>query len=307
MASNRFQYPREVRECQHHLLDSTVWNEFKFRRDDIIIGSYSKSGTTWVQQIVAQLLWKGMEDLNVAEISPWLDCRFPSKGERLAIVEAQTHRRFLKTHLPVDTLVFSPEARYLYLGRDGRDVLWSLYNHHVNMKEEVIWFIDEVPERVGPPLGQAPESVLQYFREWLAEDGYPWWPYWEHIRSWWNIRDLPNVMLLHFADLKADMPAEIRRIGAFLDIPIDESKWEDILEHCSFDYMKAHGEKSVPFGGDLWQGGVKTFMHKGTSGRWRDVLTREDIEQYEMLAREQLGTECANWLSAGSLVSQEAA
>jgi aryl sulfotransferase len=307
MTSKSIQYPKKVRECQHHLLDSTIWNEFKFRNDDIIIGSYSKSGTTWVQQIVAQLLWKGIEDINVAEISPWLDCRFPSKEERLAIVEAQTHRRFFKTHLPVDTLVFSPEARYIYLGRDGRDVLWSLYNHHVNMKKEVIRFIDEVPERVGPPLGHAPTSVLQYFREWLAEDGYPWWPYWEHIRSWWNIKELPNVMLLHFADLKADMPTEIRRIGAFLDIFIDESKWENILEHCSFDYMRTHGEKSVPFGGDLWQGGVKAFMHKGTNGRWRDILTCEDIEQYEQLAREQLGTECANWLSAGRLVSQEAA
>ena len=69
--------------------------------------------------------------------------------------------------------------------------------------------------------------------------------------------------------------------------------------------MKAHGEQSVPFGGDLWEGGVKTFMHKGTSGRWKDVLKREEIEQYERLARERLGIECANWLSAGRLASQE--
>ncbi len=31
-----------------------------------------------------------------------------------------------KTHLPVDALVFSPEAKYLYIGRDGRDVIWSM-------------------------------------------------------------------------------------------------------------------------------------------------------------------------------------
>jgi aryl sulfotransferase len=304
MTSESIQYPKKVREHQYHLLDSTIWNEFKFRSDDIFIGSYMKSGTTWVQQIVAQLLWQGAEQVNVAEMSPWLDCRFPSKEERLALVEAQTHRRFIKTHLPVDALVFSPQAKYIYIGRDGRDVLWSLYNHHLKLKIEVIQSIDAVPERVGPPLGYAPASVLQYFRDWLARDGYPWWPYWDHVRSWWNVKDLPNVMLLHFAALKADMPAEIRRIAAFLDISIDESTWEMILEHCSFDYMKKHGEKSIPFGGDMWEGGVETFMHKGTIGRWRDVLTAEDIEQYERVAREELGADCANWLSTGMLVSE---
>lgn len=258
MISESIQYPQKVREHPYHLFDSTIWNKFKFRNDDIIIGSYSKSGTTWIQQIAAQLLWKGAEHINVAEISPWIDCRFPSQEERLALIETQTHRRFFKTHLPVDTLVFSPKAKYMYIGRDGRDVLWSLYNHHVNLKEDVIQSIDEVPERVGPPLGYAPESVLQYFRDWLAKDGYPWWPYWEHLLSWWNIKELPNVMLLHFSELKADMPTEIRRIAAFLDISIDESKWEMILEHCSFDYMKEHGEMSVPFGGDLWQGARRT-------------------------------------------------
>ncbi|MBN1810627.1 MAG: sulfotransferase domain-containing protein [Anaerolineae bacterium] len=300
MTPEPIQYPKKVRELQCHLLDSTVWNEFEFRSDDIIIASYSKSGTTWVQQIVAQLLWQGAEHLNVAEMSPWLDCRFPSHEEKLAVVAAQTHRRFIKSHLPVDALVFSPQAKYIYVGRDGRDVLWSTYHHHLNMKPDVVQSIDAAPGRVGPPLGYAPESVLQYFRDWLTKDGYPWWPFWEHVLSWWRIRDLPNVMLLHFADLKADMPAEIRRTAAFLDIPIDESTWETIIEHCTFDYMKAHGARSVPFSGDLWEGGAKTFMHKGVNGRWRDVLTPEDVARYERTANERLGAKCAHWLAHGS-------
>jgi aryl sulfotransferase len=300
MISLDIQYPQKVREHPYHFLDSTVWNEFKFRDDDIIIGTYSKSGTTWVQQIVAQLLWQGAEDVNVAAISPWIDCCVSTKGEQLALLEAQTHRRFFKTHLPVDTLVFSPQAKYLYIGRDGRDVLWSLYNHHRKMKNDVIQFIDALPEHTGPPLGFAPDSVLQYFRDWLDRDGYPWWPYWEHIRSWWQVRDLPNVMLLHFADLKADMPGEIRRIAAFLDISIDESTWPAILEHCSFDYMKKNGHKSVPFGGDPWEGGAEAFMHQGNIGKWQGVLTPEDIERYERIAQEELGKDCANWLEFGT-------
>ncbi len=295
------EYPQKQREHWHHLLDSTVWNDFEFRDDDIFIIAYSKSGTTWVQQIVAQLIWNGAEGIVLSEASPWIDCRFPSKEERLEIVENQTHRRFLKSHLPADTLVIAPKVKYIYIGRDGRDVLWSLYNHHRIMKEEVIQSIDSVPERTGPPLGEAPSSVIDYFRDWLSKDGYPWWPYWEHVRSWWNIRDLPNVMLLHFANLKQDMPGEIRRIAAFLDINLDESKWKTILEHCSFEYMKAHADQSVPLGGSIFAGGATKFMHKGVNGRWRDMLSSADVAAYENIAREKLGAECARWLSTGEL------
>lgn len=249
------QYPIKKREHWHHLLDSTFWNEFEYRDDDISINAYSKSGTTWVQQIVAQLLWNGDEGIILSEVSPWVDCRFPSKVERLEIVERQRHRRFLKSHIPVDTLVFSSMAKYIYIGRDGRDVLWSLYNHHRIFKEGVIRNIDSVPERTGPPLGVPPDSVVDYFRSWLTKDGYPWWPYWEHIRSWWQIRSLPNVMLIHFANLKQDMPGEIRKIAEFLDFTIDDEKLPTILQHCSFDYMKAHADQSAPFGGSIFQRG----------------------------------------------------
>ena len=78
-----------------------------------------------MQQILAQLLFDGAEDLEVAEMSPWLDLREPPKAVKLPEVEAQTHRRFLKTHLPVDALLFSKRAKYIYLARDGRDVVWS--------------------------------------------------------------------------------------------------------------------------------------------------------------------------------------
>jgi aryl sulfotransferase len=127
--------PVKTREIHNHHFDSTIWNDFNFRDDDIVISTYGKSGTTWVQQIVAQLLFNGAEGLEVADMSPWLDLRVPPKDIKLPMVEAQTHRRFLKTHLPVDALVFSDRARYLYIGRDGRDVLWSMYNHHCTANE----------------------------------------------------------------------------------------------------------------------------------------------------------------------------
>jgi aryl sulfotransferase len=296
-------WPRKTRELHNHHFDSTIWNDFVFRDDDIVIGTYAKSGTTWVQQIVAQLIFNGAEELEVAEMSPWLDLRIPSKEVKLAAVEAQRHRRFLKTHLPVDALVFSPRAKYLYIGRDGRDVVWSEHNHFANGTEFLYQALNDTPGRVGPPIGRPPASIRQYFLEWLEGDGYPLWSFWENIGSWWEIRHLPNVLLLHFSALKADLPGEIRRIAMFLDIPVDESRWDAIVEHCGFDYMKRHGAKIVPLGGVFWDGGAATFIHKGTNDRWRGTLTPEDCARYERMAVEQLGEACAHWLFTGERTS----
>lgn len=301
MVIKQIQYPVKQREHWHHLLDSTFWNDFIYREGDIIINAYIKSGTTWVQQIVGQLLWNGAEGISVSQLSPWVDCRFPTREERLEYVERQTHRRFLKSHIPADTLVFSPLARYIYIGRDGRDVLWSQYNHHCIMKDDVIQSIDAVPERIGPPIGKPPQSVITYFREWLARDGYPWWPYWEHIRSWWQVRRLSNVLLVHFADLKRDMPGEIRRLAGFLEIDFDTTQWGAILDHCSFEYMKSRPELMVPFGGTIFRGDGDSFLHKGVNGRWIDLLTSDDIERYECAAERELGSDCAHWLATGEM------
>ncbi len=299
MASESYAWPKKTREFQNHHFDSTVWNDFRFREDDIIVASYAKSGTTWMQQIVAQLLFNGAADLEVAEMSPWVDMRVPPKEVKLAALEAQTHRRFLKTHLPVDALVFSQKARYIYLARDGRDVVWSLYNHHASANAKYYQTLNDTPGRVGPPIEPPSDSISQYFHEWLDRDGHPYWPYWENIKSWWEIRHLPNVMLLHFAKLKEDTPGQIRRVAAYLDIPIDESQWGLILKHCSFEFMKRHATRSVPLGGAFWDGGSRTFFHRGTNGRWRDVLTGVECEKYEKMAREKLGEACAHWLATG--------
>lgn len=291
--------PKKTREIHSHHFDSSIWNDFEFRDDDIIIATYAKSGTTWVQQIIAQLLFDGAEGLETAEMSPWMDLRVPPKEIKLSTVADQTHRRFLKTHLPTDALVFSEQAKYVYIGRDGRDVVWSLYNHHVHANEAWYDALNNSPGRIGPPIEKPVDSVAQYFREWLDGDGFPWWSFWENTQSWWSIRNLPNVYMLHFSNLKNDMPGAIRDLAEFLKIPINEEKWNDILLHCSFDYMKANATKSVPLGGAFWEGGAKTFIHKGTNGRWHDVLSDDEVAAYEERAKEKLGEECARWLATG--------
>lgn len=292
-------YPVKTRELNNHHFDSTIWNDFQFRDDDIIVSTNAKSGTTWTQQIIAQMMYGGDPDLPVAELSPWLDLRIPPKEVKLPEVEAQTHRRVIKTHLPVDALVFSPRAKYVYIARDGRDVVWSMYNHHLNANAAWYAALNDTPGLVGPPIGPPPADVLVYFQDWLERDGYPFWSFWENIRTWWEIRELENVFLLHFNSLKQDMPGEMRKLAAFLEIPIDESRWDSIVDYCSFEWMKANATKSVPLGGAFWDGGAETFINKGTNGRWKDMLSPEASRAYEAKAVSELGEECALWLATG--------
>jgi len=300
MTGTEIAWPRKTRELHNHHFDSTMWNDFKFRDDDIVIATCGKSGTTWTQQIVGQLLFNGDESVAVGPMSPWLDLRVPPKEIKYAGLEAQTHRRFIKTHLPVDALVFSPKAKYIYVGRDGRDMAWSLYNHHINAND--VWYgAMNGPGLVGPPIERTDLDVVPYFRRWLAQDGFPFWSLWENARSWWAVRDLPNVKLIHFANMKKDLAGEMRGLAKFLDIAIDEARFPAIVEHCTFDYMKSHAAASAPMGGMLWDGGAEVFINKGTNGRWRDLLSAEDIAAYEARARDELGADCAHWLATGEM------
>ena len=101
------------------------------------------------------------------------------------------------------------------------------------------------------------------------------------------------------------MPGQMRRIAAFLDIPIDESRWDAIVEYCSFDWMKRHATQSVPLGGAFWDAGAEVFINKGVNGRWRDMLTRGgDRPSTRDWRRRSSAPTCARWLATGEGLEQ---
>jgi aryl sulfotransferase len=106
MSSTKTNWPQKTRDIHNHHFDSTVWDDFRFRDGDIVVATYAKAGTTWTQQIVAQLLFNGAEGIDLSVLCPWIDLRVPPKEEKLAMIEAQANRRSVKTHLPVDALVY---------------------------------------------------------------------------------------------------------------------------------------------------------------------------------------------------------
>ena len=111
-----------TREYRTPVADCHRWDEFKPREGDIVIATYAKCGTTWTQRIVDLLVFQSPEVRPFGDISPWLDATFfhPLKDD-LATLEAQTHRRYIKSHLPFDALPLWEGVKYIHVGRDGRD------------------------------------------------------------------------------------------------------------------------------------------------------------------------------------------
>ncbi len=290
-------WPKKTREIQTTLMDSTRWNEFEFRDDDIVVATWSKTGTTWTQQIVSQLVLDGSATVFGSAESPWID--FQITPEAVEVADAQRHRRFLKTHLPLDALVFSPGAKYIYIGRDARDVVWSLHHHLTHFSPTAFEKFGEVSRRTGlAPPPPPPADVRAFYHVWLETDALAETSFWANVQGWWDARALPNVLLVHYARLKADLPGEVRRIAAFLDIPIDGAKFPKMLEHCGLEHMKERASHTE-FIEQIFDGGGRTFVNKGVNGRWRDVLTPEEIALCDEVAAKNLSPECAAWLRTG--------
>lgn len=297
------QWPQKQRDIHNHHMDSTRWDRFRFRDDDIVIGTWAKSGTTWMQQIISQLVSQGDNADLAFAASPWLDLRVMPIDEVLSQLEAQQHRRFVKTHLPVDALVFSPQAKYIYIARDTRDVVWSMHHHHLHFTPQAYEMFNNTPGRAGPPLLPPTEDIRAYYHEFLDTDAGQFWPFWSNVQSWWDIRGLPNVLLVHFNNLRADTQAEISRIADFLGISVNAASWPQILEHCSLAYMKQQAAQSEQMQA-VFKGGGSSFINKGTNERWREVLSAAEVQKADEIAARNLSADCAHWLKTGTMTAR---
>ncbi len=210
MTNSRENLPVLKHAYQNHQMDSLRWNFFAPRSDDIVVATSYKAGTTWVQAIVGNLIFSGKPPaIPIDEISPWLDSRLFPLELVLTGLERQTHRRSIKTHLPLDSLPFHQATKYLYVGRDPRDVFMSYWNFYRDFSPKLINMINSVPGRIGSELPSCPDDIHELWRGWMTKgafewetEGYPWWSVLRHAQSWWDYRHLaeyPVRPLLGFA------------------------------------------------------------------------------------------------------------
>jgi aryl sulfotransferase len=143
-----------------------------------------------------------------------------------------------------------------------------------------------------------PDNMRLFFDLWLETNGYDCCDLLDIMKSWWELRNEPNVLLLHYQELKDDLNGQIARLAEFFSIDPKSLRMEAIVEHCSFDYMSARAEKMAPFGG-AHMSSVKAFFHKGLRRDHRTELTPTQVERFDRVALEKLGRECAHWLETG--------
>jgi aryl sulfotransferase len=277
--------------------DNRRWAGFTSRPDDIFVCTPPKCGTTWMQTIVASLLWPdGDVAASVASMSPWLEAEFDPIDEVLARLDAQQHRRFIKTHTPADGIPLFAESKYVFVARDGRDAFMSMCNHMEAFRDDVREDLNaRIADVAVMPMPPWTGDVHGFFAVWLPALGML-----EHVATFWERRRQTNLLLVHYNDLKADLAGEMRRIAGFLEIDVPAAKWPAVVERCTFESMRTRGSEIGDFA-RLFEGGVERFIFKGTNGRWRDVLTEDEVAAYACRVAEILPPEAAAWLEDGRL------
>ncbi len=281
MANNQSFHQNRI-VIKDELRDSTIWDLIQPINTDIVICSCYKSGTTLTQQIVHLMVNDDDNFKSLHDISPWVEEFFLTAPEnKKSWIESLPNPRILKSHLLFEALPYDPEWKYIYLVRDGRDVGVSYYHHLCSF----------LPKYFNENL---PEDFADFWDDWVEvkEDKVEYWSYWKHIKSWWQARNLPNLLLVHYQNLISDKSQEIDRISAFLNVDINQSKKEMILAKSSLEYMKLNWQKFQP--AEVFQ--PNTFINQGVNGRWQNLLTAEQLKRYEIIISEELEPECAEWV-----------
>jgi hypothetical protein len=231
--------------------DSARWSNFRFRAGDIVISTRSKCGTTWMQMICALLVF-GTSDLPapLSELSPWLDHEIEPAADVVRRLEDQRHRRFVKTHTPLDGVPVDRRATYVVVGRHPLDMAVSLYHQSDNIDRE------RVAELTGQPIrvrGERP-SLHDWLVAWTEEQTTPAQQMdslvgvLHHVSDAWVRRQEAeaDVVLVHYADLLADLEGQMRWLAAHLGIDLAAQSWPALVRAASFEDPKSDdGGKSV--------------------------------------------------------------
>jgi len=310
-----------LRRYRSIVADSQRWEGFEFRDDDIVISTPAKCGTTWMQMLCALVIFQTPElPDRLTELSPWLDMQTAPRDEVVAALEAQEHRRFIKSHTPLDGLPYDERVTYICVGRDPRDVAVSWDNHFANMNLEAFIGaraaavgLDDLAEVMpdGPPI--PPEDPRERFWQWVDDDTEPGAgtsnlrATLHHLSTFWDVRDEPNILLFHYTDLKADLEGQLRRLAAALAVELDEDRVSELVQAATFDSMRDRAERLAPeVQTDGFWNDTNRFFHAGSSGQWHQFMGPEDAERYEKRVSTLASPDLAAWAHAGGEVKAPA-
>ncbi|XP_035791328.1 luciferin sulfotransferase-like [Anopheles albimanus] len=242
--------------------------------DDLWVITAPKCGTTWTQEMMwlldHNLDYQRAADENLLHRSIFLEFStlVPSlEQDTIELVERMERPRHIKSHLPMALLpkqLWTVRPRIVYCARNPKDMVTSFYHHYQHL--------------------HGYNGSRETFFEAILQDLVMFQPQIAHTLDFWSISNEPNVLFLHFEQMKRNMYSVLKEASTFLGKPYTSQQLQSLEKHLSFDVMKDnnsanHSEllrmmKSIS-GVDVDKG--FRFMRKGQVGSHREELEPEYI------------------------------
>jgi aryl sulfotransferase len=292
--------------------DNLRWDALELREGDIVISAPPKCGTTWTQRLVSLLVFDGPSlPAPLPLVSPWLDLTVQPIEEVTAALDAQDHRRFIKTHTPLDGLVLDDRVTYIGVGRDPRDAAVSMLMERDRMRA--------LHEAAGPPGERFAPPGLDFVGDFTPVDVLRKWmegpimptqgiaslaTILHHFGSVWSRRHLPNVAMFHYADYRVDLVGEFLRLAGVLGFDLGGDRAEELAEHATLDAMRARASElapTAPPGVRPPNEGRKNapFFRAGGRGEWREIFTEAEHRRYHDRAAQIAPPDLLAWALEG--------
>ncbi|PWJ18293.1 sulfotransferase domain-containing protein [Jannaschia seohaensis] len=281
-----------ARDYVNDTWDSARWQAFTPRADDIVVNTPPKSGTTWTQGILALLL-SGDPGVNAdpSMRSPWIDIAVRPVEDVMARLEAQDHRRHVKSHTPFDGIPIWEGMRYVAVYRHPLDVHFSYRKHNANM-------VFDLPEKRFTP--ENGEEAFRLFVDGDHEFAASLLSIAQHYLSVRALDDDPAVLRLHYADMTRDLPGAMARIADHIGVAHPPEVMDRLVEAATFDSMKANADRFTPSAGQGFWKEDAGFFDSATSRKWEGRLSAGQIARYEARLRELVpDPEARAWLEWG--------
>nr|XP_061807809.1 sulfotransferase 2B1-like [Nerophis lumbriciformis] len=249
-----------------------LFEKFLFRPDDILIVTYPKSGTTWMQEIVP-LIMSGGDPASVEtspnwERVPWLEV---DHTWTLNIDDKPSPRMFATHFLPrmMPPSFFEVKPKVIYVMREPKDVFTSSF-HYCAMAS---FMVDPGPK----------SEFLQKFLQ--GEVVYGSW--FEHVKAWLDYKE--EIFRICYKELIQDLEDSVGRIALFLGKSLDNDVIAKIAERCLFKNMKKNNMSNystVPK--EIMDTTKSEFLRKGVVGDWKNQLTVAEAEYFNDVYAEKM-------------------